>query len=419
MIEPGFTRMSSPETVLYLLQPEAGRTALSAERLNVLADEVARITASPQFRTSKRCCRFLAFVVEKAAAGQAELLKERTLGVEILQRDPMFDTGEDASVRVAAGEVRKRLAQYYQSASEGPVRISLPVGSYAPEFHWRTVPAATVIPAPPEAVVVAPATARKLPALHLAGLLAALLVFCGAAVWMLWSTVNRTASGTADMEAFWAPMLVGKKPTLISIGLVGAHQIVSGASEQTRARPIGYGLVPLGDSISLSRVSAVLTARGREFRVQGDKDTTFSDLRDTPAILIGANSNQWTVLAHSDLRYTFASTAKFSYVRDRESPLDMKWATTNHWPDTIKNADFAIVSRCREPNTKSWVVTLAGVAPFGTQAAGELVTDPVRLTETLRKLPRGWESKNLQIVLMTRIVGNSGGPPVVLTTHVW
>ncbi|MBC8001865.1 MAG: hypothetical protein H7X97_04675, partial [Opitutaceae bacterium] len=116
---------------------------------------------------------------------------------------------------------------------------------------------------------------------------------------------------------------------------------------------------------------------------------------------------------------TFGTTPTFSYVKDRESARDMKWATTNHWPDTIRNADYAIVSRCREPITNSWVTTVAGITPFGTQAAGELVTDPAALTETLRKLPHDWKQRNLQIVLTTRIVGNSAGPPVVLATHVW
>ncbi|MBC7926242.1 MAG: hypothetical protein H7039_11350 [Bryobacteraceae bacterium] len=399
---------------------EANRTPLSAERQSTLADEVTRITASPQFRTSKRCCRFIAFVVEKAAAGQSELLKERTLGVEILQRDPMFDTGEDASVRVAAGEVRKRLAQYYQSAGDTPVRISLPVGSYAPEFHWRPLPAIEVIPAVPEVNLPSGLPIQNEQSFRVAALwILCVVAVCSATALLLWSNASRAVATTPEMEAFWAPVLTGKKPTLISMGLVGGHQIVSRASEPLQARPIGYGLVPLGDAFSLSRVSALLTARGKEFRIQGDKDTTFADLRDTPAILIGANSNQWTMLAHSDLRYTYGTTAKFTYVRDRESPLDMKWATTNHWPDTVRKADFAIVSRCREPNTKSWLITVAGIAPFGTQAAGELVTDPARMTELLRKLSKGWESKNLQIVLTTRIVGDSGGPPQVLATHTW
>lgn len=410
--------MSSPEIVPRLPQAETNRAALPEDRQRIVAEEVSRITASPQFRTSKRCCRFLAFVVEKAAAGHPELLKERTLGVEILQRDPMFDTGEDASVRVAAGEVRKRLAQYYQLlSSEAPVRISLPVGSYTPEFHWLPVAPSVATTPLPVKTEIAPALPKQFPWRWLSLVLAAIL--CGTAGWLLWSRTQRSPGTTPEMEAFWAPVLNAKKPTLISIGLVAGHQKIAGPAQAPEFRPIGYGLVPLGDSLSLARVSALLSDRGKQFRVQGDNETTFPDLRDAPAVLIGANSNRWTMLAHSGLRFTFGSTSQFTFVRDRESPLDMKWATTNHWPETIRNADFAIVSRCREANTKSWVTTVAGITPFGTQAAGELVTDPVRLTEALKKLPSGWQEKNLQIVLTTRIVGSSGGPPVVLTTWIW
>ena len=46
----------------------------------------------------------------KTASGD---LKERTLGVEVFGREPGYDTNADPVVRISAGEVRKRIAQYY------------------------------------------------------------------------------------------------------------------------------------------------------------------------------------------------------------------------------------------------------------------------------------------------------------------
>jgi len=52
--------------------------------------------------------------VEQTLAGNEDNLKERTLGVEVFHRTPDYDTNLDPVVRLCAGEVRKRIAQYYQ-----------------------------------------------------------------------------------------------------------------------------------------------------------------------------------------------------------------------------------------------------------------------------------------------------------------
>ena len=91
--------------------------------------------ASPYFSHSKRLPNFLRFVVEHTLAGDAENIKERTLGIEIFGRDAAYDTAADPIVRVTAAEIRKRMAQYYQDpAHEEELRISLPSGSYIPHF---------------------------------------------------------------------------------------------------------------------------------------------------------------------------------------------------------------------------------------------------------------------------------------------
>src|SRR6476469_1539777 len=72
-----------------------------------------RLLASPAFRSSKRCQRFLAYVVGEALEGKAGSLKERTLAIEVFDRAESFHSADDTIVRVGAREVRKRLAQYY------------------------------------------------------------------------------------------------------------------------------------------------------------------------------------------------------------------------------------------------------------------------------------------------------------------
>ena len=52
-------------------------------------------------------------MVELALKGQTENLKERTIGIDVFERNPDYDTNIDHVVRTTAGEIRKRIAQYY------------------------------------------------------------------------------------------------------------------------------------------------------------------------------------------------------------------------------------------------------------------------------------------------------------------
>ncbi len=74
-------------------------------------------------------------MVRQTLAGYQEELKERTIGVEAFGRQPGYDLNADPVVRVTAGEVRKRLAQYYDEPEHlEELRIELRPGSYVPDF---------------------------------------------------------------------------------------------------------------------------------------------------------------------------------------------------------------------------------------------------------------------------------------------
>src|ERR1051325_9529589 len=75
--------------------------------------KLSKDLSSPHFRSRKRCSEFLRYVVEQASSNSAECLNDRTLGVDLFARSPRYDPNQDPVVRIAAGEVRKRLAQYY------------------------------------------------------------------------------------------------------------------------------------------------------------------------------------------------------------------------------------------------------------------------------------------------------------------
>src|SRR5262245_17896661 len=127
--------MRSPEKNRENALPEPITAWSEAAKQAALA-QLARILESPQFRSSKRCSLFLRYVVEQASENYLEYLKERTLGIEVFRRDPQYDTSQEPLVIAAAGEVLKRLAQYYLvPGHEDDLRISLPAGSYIPEVQ--------------------------------------------------------------------------------------------------------------------------------------------------------------------------------------------------------------------------------------------------------------------------------------------
>jgi hypothetical protein len=113
--------------------------------------ELERILKSPPFRNSNRCKEFLTYVVSNSLEGSSENLKERTIGVEVFHRGPHYSTGDDPVVRVNAGEVRRRLGQYYDAGpTDTIVQIAMHPGSYSPQFHWNSGAAPNQNPSAPD-----------------------------------------------------------------------------------------------------------------------------------------------------------------------------------------------------------------------------------------------------------------------------
>src|SRR5215831_8602563 len=112
--------------------------------------ELDKILSSSFFKSASRCRQFLSYVVLNKLEGHTEQLKERTIGTEVFHRPPGYATGDDPVVRVQAGEVRRRLEQYYQGSPHPDLRIELPVGSYSPIFHWEPGEAAKGLESAPD-----------------------------------------------------------------------------------------------------------------------------------------------------------------------------------------------------------------------------------------------------------------------------
>lgn len=119
-----------------LAEVDAGLELQGPEHSAAIHRHLEQILASEFFRNSHRYPNFLRYVVNETLRGRADQLKERTLGIELFEREPDYDTNLDHIVRSTASEVRKRLTLYYhEHEGEHDVRIELPQRSYTPVFH--------------------------------------------------------------------------------------------------------------------------------------------------------------------------------------------------------------------------------------------------------------------------------------------
>src|SRR6478752_1342724 len=100
--------------------------------------QMDKIVSSKAFAPSGRSASLLRVVVEETISGNADQLKEYTLGARALGRGDAFDPRIDPIVRAEASRLRNRLALYYGTEGrDDPLVISLPKGSYVPVFEPR------------------------------------------------------------------------------------------------------------------------------------------------------------------------------------------------------------------------------------------------------------------------------------------
>jgi len=80
--------------------------------------EVERVLDSNTFRNSDALRRLLKFLAERMLAGDADQLKEYTVGIDALGKPPTYDPRHDSTVRIQVGRLRLKLADYYNKEAE-------------------------------------------------------------------------------------------------------------------------------------------------------------------------------------------------------------------------------------------------------------------------------------------------------------
>ncbi len=392
--------------------------------------QLDRLLTSAHIRNSKRCRALLTHVVEAYLNGSHERIKERTLGTDVFHRPPNYDANEDSVVRTTALEIRKRLAQYYsEPGHEHELRVLLPPGSYVPEFR---LPAA-LPPIERETTAVQPPHKPRW-----TGLAAAILVLAGGVI--AWFALRPTA-----FDRFWAPLLDDRDDPLICIEqplriyrfegprfdelnriMVGNGAIPPGSDEEREKASIrlselksaGDRYFANGDMLSAMRIVELLGRKGKSFLLLSDRATSYHDLRGRPAVLIGEFNHIWLAGLQTGLRYSLDKdpARRLYMVRDGFAHGRVIASTT---ANEGRPEEYAIISRIFPSSTEKMMIMVAAFTFRGNGASGDFLTKPAYLREALKDAPRGWERRNLQVVIKTTLVSGIAGPPKVIAKHYW
>ena len=424
--------------------PKRARERENAKEADLVKEELERILQSSHFKNAGRCRQFLEYVVLHGLDGHPEQLKERTIGTEVFQRPPGYATGDDPVVRVQAGEVRRRLDQYYREVADSPaVRIVLPIGSYSPQFQWPTGesqarPAPQALPMP-----VASASVRhSKPLIFTAAALVFLLV-----AGLFVTRFHRQSAPQTVLDQFWAPVFATQQPVLICLAkpvvyrptleLYRKYSAKHPGTFQTEVEryneplslrpeetvqwgeltPIQNFGVAIGDVYAAVKVSALLGQLRKPSQVRIGSNYSFEDLANSPSVIVGAFNNRWTMQLTQDLHFRFVDENGQYQIRELV-PGGRVWESTYNQTQSAGD-DFAIVARLLDSKTGQFAIAAAGLSDNGTQAAGEFISNPKFLEKALAGADPNWPRKNMELVLKTSLTDAVTGPPQVVASYFW
>jgi hypothetical protein len=245
--------------------------------------------------------------------------------------------------------------------------------------------------------------------------IAVMLAIAAGVAWL----ATRPESTVVDQ--FWAPVLHGSAPVLLSTAYVPVYGVDPKMAPERPTKLEDFVLltdqfVGGGDMLAVTRIAGMLNRMQRPFRVKIGSDVSFQDLRAAPAVLIGYSYTRWRDIS-KELRFFIDAESRPRMVTDNGKPT--QWSLPNLPADRRTSEDYAIVTRVFHPDTQAMLVEVAGITQYGTEAGADMISNPELLAEALRDAPQGWQNKNLQLVLHVKVIGGAPASPKVVKTYFW
>lgn len=405
--------------------PDAASDPLSPrEKLEL----VQRIVHSPLFARSTAMRAFLLYITESAIANRTDRIKEQSIGVEVLGRRPNYDPADDNIVRVRAHELRQRLEKYF--ATDGAaerILITIPKGTYRPEFTLRPVPAAPLPPepAPLPPVAAAPAPEPNIPAAPVAlrprhlwlwlSLAGNLLLIAG----VVFALYRPSAARPADalqapaLHDFWSQVFSGPDRGLkivpadtgfalwqdlsghnVNLGDYLSRRFLTLSDDRLREVASRRSTSP-ADVVVSTRLALISRAFGGQSFLQYARDVDARGFQSTNVAVLGSHrSNPWMEVFEPQLNFvvdrdpvTGAPSFRNRAPRGGEAPRYSIPATLDIEGGEQEEFDsYGLVALLRPCNSPHFAVLIEGLNMQATEAAGELVTDAHSLTSLLQAI---------------------------------
>jgi len=373
--------------------------------------EVEKLTNSHILHGSESLCKLLQYLAKQALDHPGEPPKEYQIATEVYGRRADFDPQSDSTIRVQAGRLRQKLAEYY--GAEGvadPIVVKLPKGSYHLSFEDRSsdnqlrlrpelTPEKTTVSA-------APATQswRIAAAILSVCLIVALVVLAD-----LWSSrklvqsvvaapVIPVAPENGPLRTLWTPFISGpEEPWAIFSNAAFVGRPETGmryyAPGHDSKVTISDHYTGVGEVLAVHQLDQLFDSLGRRLRVKRGSLFTLDDAKKTDLIFVGSPSENLPLL-------DIPGTQEFVFQRLASGPRKGDLSIAIRHPHTGEqerylatpsNAplteDYGIVAVIPGLDPARYVMILAGTTTFGTQGTVEFVCRTDSVQHLLQQLP--------------------------------
>jgi hypothetical protein len=388
---------------------------------------------SHSLHSSESLCKLLRYLAEHSIDHPGVGLKEYQIATEVLGRPAGFDPQSDSTVRVQAGRLRVKLAEYYaHEGPDDPIVVEIPKGSYALTFHVRVAKSGDLTATP---LVFGPPPHKKEEAARFTrGWVIGVAVFSV----LLAASLSTTAillSQRLHMQAatsqavpaayqiFWSRFVAAPQPPWVifsNANFVGRPQTnmhYFNPSTDSREAILDH-YTGVGEVLAIHELDRVFGLLNRQLRVKRGALFSLDDVRNNDLIFIGSPAENLTLLE-------IPGTEEFVFQRVNSGPRTGDVEVINVHPAAGEsrvflasptsqsvNEDYAIVGLKPGLDPSHSMLILAGTTTVGTQAAAEYVCREDSLTELLQRLgvSRAGEIKPFEALLHVRV---THGVPVI------
>ena len=385
--------------------------------------QIEKLVASHTLHGSESLCKLLRYLARQALEHPGAAVKEYQIATEVFGRQTDFDPQVDSMVRVQAGRLRSKLAEYYttEGTADG-VAVEIPKGSYAVAFHSRSGAVALNggSESPREAVSErAPSHRWRAASVILGGLLVASLAVSTYLV--LNRRVVAPVSADASLQApvefriFWRGFSTGtEEPWVIFSNAAFVGRPDTGMRYYDKARdgnaPILDHYTGVGEVLAVHNLDIVFNQLHQSLRVKRGSLFSLDDAKNNDLIFIGSPSENLTLLE-------IPSTQDFVFRRVPSGPRAGNMEIINVHPEPNEAReflaspslpvveDYAVVALVHGINPEHSELILAGTTTIGTQAAVEFVTRENYLDDLLRRLnvTKPTELKPFEAVIRVKV----------------